>query len=485
MRSKTLMAATVAALLGATGAAQADPVRYEASGTAASAIQSKVTDFGNAMGAANAPGAPAADGGHRQITWETVTGTNDQVTTLQPDAFKADGLYLLANKPTVSEHPGTAALVPLGLAAARFSSINSSYANTFTAFSGEKLFAPIDSNVTGLVFLIPGSTNAGRVPGFGAVFTDVDTAGATHIQYYGADGSQLLDQAVPTGKLAFAGATFSEGAVVTAVRITNGNAALSTTVSDSATTDVVAMDDFVYGEPTDGDTIPAASDNCPTLPNQDQADSDHDGQGDACDPDDDNDGVPDAQDSTPGTAGVVVDNDHDGIPDDQDPDDDNDGLPDAFEIAVGTNPKNADSDGDGVPDLTDNCALVKNPDQKNTGGKDPRQGDACDPPDHTKPALSKLKLATKKFDGRRGTQFTYKLSEPALLTFSFKRKSGHRYKNVKSKLTLIGKQGTNRARLRYLDDGNSLDAGTYKLSVVAYDAAGNKSKAATTTFKVK
>jgi len=477
--------ATAGAVLALTGVAQAAPTRYEAGGSNAAAIQGKVNEFAGALGATNAPGSPAADGGHRNINWDSVAGADDQVTALQPDAFKADGLYVLANKPTVSEHPSVPALVSVGLANARFSSINSSYANAFTTFSGNKLFAPVDSNVTGLVFVIPGSMNPGRVPGFGAVFTDVDTAGATHIQYYGADGSQVLDQPVPTGKLAFAGATFSEGAVVTAVRITNGNAGLSTTVSDTASTDVVAMDDFVYGEPTDGDMVPAATDNCPTVPNQDQADSDHDGQGDACDADDDNDGVPDANDPTPGTSGLVVDTDHDGIPDDQDPDDDNDGLPDAFEVAVGTNPKSADTDGDGVPDPTDNCALVKNPDQKNTGGKDPRQGDACDPPDHTKPTLTGLKLSLKKFDGRRGTQLTYKLSEPALLTFSFKRKSGHKYKNVKSKLTLVGKKGTNKARLRYLDDGNSLDAGTYKLSVIAYDSAGNKSKAAATTFKVK
>jgi hypothetical protein len=465
---------TAAVMLAGASTAQAAPTRFEASGSTASAINAKVADFKAALGSANAAGSPAANGGYRDITWDTVPGTDDQVTTLQPDAFKSDGLYLLANKPTVSEHPSNP-LVPL-LADARFSSINQSYANTFTAFTGEKLFAPIDSNVTGVVFLIPGSTNAGRAAGFGAVFTDVDTAGATRIQYFGADGTQLLDQAVPIGTLAFAGATFSEGAVVTAVRITNGNAALSTTVSDSASTDVVAMDDFVYGEPTDGDTIPAASDNCPLVPNQDQADGDHDGIGDACDPD---------SPGTTGGPGGAPDNDHDGIPDDQDPDDDNDGLPDAFEIAVGTNPRSADTDGDGVPDLTDNCALVKNPDQKNTGGKDPRQGDACDPPDRTKPVFSKLKLSSKKFDGRRGTRFTYRLSEPALLTFSFKRKSGHKYKNVKSKLTLIGKKGNNRARLRYLDDGNSLDAGTYTLTVVALDAAGNKSKTTRATFKVK
>lgn len=38
-------------------------------------------------------------------------------------------------------------------------------------------------------------------------------------------------------------------------------------------------------------------DNCPYIPNANQADHDHDGQGDACDSDDDNDGVPDDRDN--------------------------------------------------------------------------------------------------------------------------------------------------------------------------------------------
>ena len=47
---------------------------------------------------------------------------------------------------------------------------------------------------------------------------------------------------------------------------------------------------------------------------------------------------------------VLADADGDGIPDASDPDDDNDGLTDAQEQSLGTNPKKKDTDGDGYTD---------------------------------------------------------------------------------------------------------------------------------------
>ena len=80
---------------------------------------------------------------------------------------------------------------------------------------------------------------------------------------------------------------------------------------------------------SDGDGIADTRDNCPTIANPGQEDLDRDGLGNACDPDADGDGVPNAQDAFPLDPTESVDTDGDGIGNNADPDDDNDGVPDA------------------------------------------------------------------------------------------------------------------------------------------------------------
>ncbi len=117
--------------------------------------------------------------------------------------------------------------------------------------------------------------------------------------------------------------------------------------------------------PSDGDGIPADSDNCPSVSNADQLNFDNDSLGDACDDDDDNDSVPDLVDAFPFDVTEWLDSDNDGIGDNQDTDDDGDGLSDATELAIAQRFQpvlkfsSVGSDGLGV-DLSnrDNCPKI-------------------------------------------------------------------------------------------------------------------------------
>lgn len=89
----------------------------------------------------------------------------------------------------------------------------------------------------------------------------------------------------------------------------------------------------------DADGIPNDVDNCPSTSNSGQFDFDRDQSGDACDTDDDNDGLTDEQESELGTDPFNSDTD-------------GDGASDGDEVSAGTDPLDpADSPTTGDPDL--------------------------------------------------------------------------------------------------------------------------------------
>jgi hypothetical protein len=183
-------------------------------------------------------------------------------------------------------------------------------------------------------------------------------------------------------------------------------------VNAAGNNDGLAIDDVTITTlqaDADHDGVPDAADNCPAAGNQDQANTDGDGQGNACDLDDDGDGAPDATDNCPAANADQSDIDADGQGDPCDLDDDGDGVVDASDQCpaqsgpvedrgcpgIAHPPGLADTDGDGLVDGSDQCPAQDGPVENHgcPASSQPPDTSACDA---AKAALAKAKAKLKK-----------------------------------------------------------------------------------------
>lgn len=246
-------------------AVQAAPVVFESSGnTTAASIQATVDAYRAALGTLNpnTPGSFAS--GRREINWDA-NGPLDPFAspTAMPNGFFnaaaapfARGAFFttpgVGNQVLVSQDDNTGADADPDQV--RFSDINPTYASTFSVFSLQRLFQARGSSIIDMTFFVPGSALAATTSGFGAIFTDVDLADSSRLDFFDLNDTLLFSRTVlpgtvADGSLSFLGVLFDAGERIARVRITAGNTPLGPDDDPARGIDIVALDDFIYGEP--------------------------------------------------------------------------------------------------------------------------------------------------------------------------------------------------------------------------------------------
>lgn len=229
-----------------------------------------LNDFRAAIGGANNVGAPRANG-FRTIGWD---GVRLDGTDANPNTVVIDQGNTVAIPENRFQNQGALFADPYAVSGDGFASVNPATAGQFPAFSPNNTFVMFDEdpnsfedNLIEQSFTFAGTTNAAGTRGFGAIFTDVEIAGTSSIEYF--NGSRSLGRFFVepgnSGDTQFLGVLFDQP-IVTSVTLTVGTNALfnfdgtnfrSFGPEDLANgIDLAVTDDFVYAEPTTAASVP-------------------------------------------------------------------------------------------------------------------------------------------------------------------------------------------------------------------------------------
>jgi hypothetical protein len=248
MKKILMLAVTVLVML-VPSVASAAPIVFEASGETPADIQAAVDNFRTFLGPLNPNVAGSFPSGRREINWDGVPDAFSAPNNLPPNFFNANSprgavFVTLGTGFQVSADDDNPTNTPT-----LFGNIHPVFPLMFSVFSPQRLFTALGSNITETLFFVPGSPTGATVSGFGSVFTDVNRADSTKIEYFDVNGRLLFSRNALPGppsrkSLSFLGVGFDAGERVFMVRITSGNRIPSRPLRD-----VVMMDDFIYGEP--------------------------------------------------------------------------------------------------------------------------------------------------------------------------------------------------------------------------------------------
>ncbi len=248
MRALLISLATLAAV-GAAGQASAQVVR-KGSGASAADIRAAVEAFRADLGTLNANVAGSRRSGRREINWDGVPDAFSAPNPMPPNFFNVN-----SPRGTVFSTPGVGFQLSARAVSGtpvRFGNISSAFPTQFAAFSEERLFTAAGSVHTEVNFFVPGTATPATTRGFGVVFTDVDVLGSARIELFNGPKSLGVYKApafAGDAGMSFIGVSFAD-AEITRVRITSGSAVLGANVKEILPkTDLVVMDDFIYGEP--------------------------------------------------------------------------------------------------------------------------------------------------------------------------------------------------------------------------------------------
>ena len=236
---------------------------FEATGESAAAITPTRDAFRVAVGGGTAltVGVPGDFGGlRREINW-------DGVPDGRADPNLLPGNFFNVNSPrgVVFSTTGTGFLVSanacvtpaLAPPCVQTTPLLFGFPGDLVAFSAQKVFGIVGSNVMDIKFFVPGTTTAATTSAFASVFVDLennDTIDFTTMQFFDKDNVEIFNRKAlatnVTKSLSFLGGVANAGERIAKVTITTpDNFLLSNGVRSNEIHDFVIMDDFIYATP--------------------------------------------------------------------------------------------------------------------------------------------------------------------------------------------------------------------------------------------